>query len=261
MARSDHCPGCTAWTSRQRQPLRDVLESRCPFPQLATRFSVSRGEHVYHQGDRVRGGFSIAKGIVALERVDADGVLVILKVLQPGAFFPCSNLLDDSLYETSARALTDVSGCFVPAERLNSALHRDPDIALALLRLSSAEIRENEDTIFRLHSTDLPNRVLATLAALADEMGGQEANGDLTLTLPMSWRDMAAMVGTGPEVISRLLRRLSDAGRLSFSGRNVILHAVLIHGGKGDVKDAAFPRNRVHPKPAAVVLGNLLADG
>ena len=33
------------------------------------------------------------------------------------------------------------------------------------------------------------------------------------------------MVGTGPEVISRLLRRLADAGRLSFQGRHVTLHA------------------------------------
>ena len=248
MAQSDHCPGCTAWASRQRQPLRDVLGNRCPFPQLATRLFVSRGEHLYHQGDRIRGGFSISKGMVALERVDANGILVILKILQPGTFFPCSNLLEDGLYETSARALSDVSGCFVPAERLNGALRRDPDVALALLRLSAAEIRDHENTIFRLYSTDLPDRVLTTLAALADEMGAREANGDVTLTLPISWRDMAAMVGTGPEVISRLLRRLSNAGRLSFHGRNVTLHAAwakdaLIRGGQGDVEGTALSRN------------------
>jgi CRP/FNR family transcriptional regulator len=225
------------------------LGNRCPFPQLANRFSVSRGEHIYHQGDRVRGGFSISKGMVALERVDANGVLVILKVLQPGTFFPCSNLLDDNAYETSARALTDVSGCFVPAERLSTALRRDPDVALALLRLSSAEIRENEDTIFRLHSSDLPDRVLATLATLADEMGGQDANGDLTLTLPMSWRDMAAMVGTGPEVISRLLRRLSNAGRLSFRGRNVTLHVGLEHDAI-TLNHALEPERHLSPEKA-----------
>ena len=248
MARSDHCPDCTAWISRQRRPLREVLGQCCPFPQIASRLFVGRGEHIYHQGDRVRGGFSISKGMVAQERVDANGVLVILKILQPGTFFPCSNLLDDSLYETSARALTDVSGCFVPSERLNGALRHDPDVALALLRLSAAEIRENEDTIFRLYSTDLPDRVLATLSTLADEMGAREANGDITLTLPISWRDMAAMVGTGPEVISRLLRRLSNAGRLSFSGRKVTLHAAwvepaLIRDEQDDVKGAAFSRN------------------
>lgn len=224
MAGSGNCPGCSAWSSRQRQPIRDVLGARCPFPQLASRFTTAKGQNLYHQGDRVSGGFSIAGGMVALERVDANGALIILKILQPGAFFPCSNLLDDTLHETSARALTDVTGCFVPVGRLTAALQDDASVALALLKLCSAEIRENEDTIFRLFSTDLPDRVLGALMILADEMGAQEANGDVTLTLPMSWRDMAAMVGTGPEVISRLLRRLSNAGRLSFRGRKVTLH-------------------------------------
>ncbi|MDO8607181.1 MAG: Crp/Fnr family transcriptional regulator [Phaeospirillum sp.] len=224
MVSSGNCRNCDAWATRQRQPIRDILGSRCPFPQLSSRFSVGRGQNLFHQGDRVGGSFSLASGMVALERVDVNGALVILKILQPGAFFPCANLLGESRHETSARALSDVTGCFVPVERLTTALREDPAIGIALLKLSSAEIRENEETIFRLYSTDLPDRVLTALMTLADEMGAREDNGDITLTLPISWRDMAAMVGTGPEVISRLLRRLSDAGRISFRGRKVTLH-------------------------------------
>lgn len=234
--------------------MRDVLGSRCPFPQLANRVTIGRGETLYHQGDRVSGSFSLASGMVALERVDENGALVILKILQPGAFFPCSNLLGEALHETSARALTDVTGCFVPVERLSAALREDPSVSMALLRLSSAEIREHEETIFRLYSTDLPDRVLTALMTLADEMGAREINGDITLTLPISWRDMAAMVGTGPEVISRLLRRLSNAGRISFRGRQVTLHHAagkvasdgglrLVHRRQGDVKNGTLSRS------------------
>lgn len=224
MASSRNCCDCNAWASRQRQPLREVLGETCPFPQLANRFTLTRGQSLYHQGDRLSGVYSLASGMIALERVDEDGSLTILKILQPGAFFPCANMLGEAPHETSARALTDVTGCLVPVERLTAALREDPAITMALLRLSSAEIRENEGTIFRLCSTDLPERVLAALMTLADEMGAREANGDITVTLPISWRDMAAMVGTGPEVISRLLRRLSNAGRISFQGRKVTLH-------------------------------------
>ncbi|WP_231849023.1 Crp/Fnr family transcriptional regulator [Paramagnetospirillum magneticum] len=205
--------------------MRDVLGKRCPFPTLSSRFSLAKGKNLYHQGDLVGGAYSLATGMVALERVDEDGDLVILKILHPGSFFPCANMLGGNFHESAARALTDISGCFVPAERLTTALHDDPSVGLALLKLSAAEIRENEDAIFRLCSADLPDRVLSTLSALAAETGGHESNGDLSLDLPMSWRDLAAMVGTGPEVISRLLRRLADAGHLSFQGRHVTLHA------------------------------------
>ncbi|MBI3445222.1 MAG: Crp/Fnr family transcriptional regulator [Magnetospirillum sp.] len=221
-----NCCGCEAWSSRPREPMREILGQRCPFPRMSSKLSLAKGKNLYHQGDRVAGAYSLSTGMVALERVDEDGDLVILKILQPGAFFPCANLLGDGIHESAARALTDITACFVPADRLNAALHDDPSVSLALLKLSSAEIRENEAAIFRLCSTDLPDRVLSALAMLAQEMGERSPNGDLCLTLPMSWRDLAAMVGTGPEVISRLLRRLADAGRLSFQGRHVTLHDV-----------------------------------
>jgi CRP/FNR family transcriptional regulator len=229
------CGGCDAWQSERRRPVREAVGQHCPFPSLSAKISVPKGKCLFHQGDRVTGAFSLGTGMVALERVDEDGSMVILKILHPGSFFPCANLLDDGVHESSARALTDVTGCFVPAERLKHALLEDPNFSMALLKLSSAEIRENEDAIFRLCSSDLPDRVLSTLESLAAESGRRDANGDLSMTLPMSWRDLAAMVGTGPEVISRLLRRLAVAGRLSFRGRQVTLHA-----GSGQDSSAAI---------------------
>ena len=95
--------------------------------------------------------------------------------------------------------------------------------------MSAAEIRENEDAIFRLCSVSLPDRVLDTLTMLAEELGDQDANGDLHLTLPMAWSDFSAMVGSGPEVISRLLRRLVKSGRISFTKRHVTLHRTREH--------------------------------
>jgi CRP-like cAMP-binding protein len=220
------CSGCDTWMSPRREPMREVLGHHCPFPSLSSKISLGKGRHLYHQGDPVGGVYSLATGLVALERVDENGEMVILKILHSGAFFPSADLLGSGIHESSGRALTDITGCFVPAERLNTALHEDPSIGLALLKLSSAEIHENEDAIFRLCSADLPDRVLSTLTTLAAETGGRESNGDLSLTLPISWRDLASMVGTGPEVISRLLRRLADAGHISFHGRHVTLHTV-----------------------------------
>ncbi|CAA7627912.1 cAMP-binding protein [Candidatus Terasakiella magnetica] len=205
--------------------MRQVLGERCPFPRLSSKVRVAKGDNLYHQGDRVRGAFSLSSGMVALERVGEDGDLVILKVLQAGAFFPCADLMHDGLHTTTARALTDITACFVPSDRLKSAIKDDHALTLALLKLNSVETRENEEAIFNLCSVELPDRVLAVLTTLAIEIGHRDANGDLRVTLPMAWRDLAAMVGTGPEVISRQLRRLASAGRLSFKQRHVVLHA------------------------------------
>jgi CRP-like cAMP-binding protein len=189
-------------------------ECGCPLPQAVAEIGFDKGEHLFHQGETVRGGFSLTAGLVAIERVNEDGDLVILKVLRPGAFFPYADLFSDGQHATGARALTRVAACFVPTERLMAAM-ADPSLRASTMRQAAIEARETEDIIYRLCAADLGERVLAVLRQLAGE-----AN---ILDLPISWRDVAAMVGTGPEVMSRTLRKLAEAGRLSFRGRRVDL--------------------------------------
>lgn len=197
----------------------------CPMPHAVAEMAFAKGAHLFHQGDAVRGGFSLTSGLVAQERVNEDGEMVILKVLHAGAFFPCADLFTDGQHSTGARALTEVSACFIPTERLMASL-ADPTIRAMVLRRGGEEARASEDIIFRLCAGDLGERILAVLRQLA-ETEPHHADGSQSFTLPLSWRDVAAMVGTSPEVLSRTLRKLTEAGHLAFAGRRVTLFAPL----------------------------------
>lgn len=198
-------------------------ECGCPLPQAVAELAFPKGRHFFHQGDPVRGAFSLTTGLVALERVNEDGEMVILKLLRPGALFPCADLFADGVHGTGARAVTDAGACFLPMDRLNTALG-DPAIRNALMRHGCTEMREDESLIFRLCASDLGERILALLRELAADTE-EAADGSRSLLLPLSWRDIAAMVGTSPEVLSRTLRRLAEAGRLAFTGRRITLAA------------------------------------
>lgn len=192
----------------------------CPLGMAVADLSFPKGGHLFLQGDPARGLYSLTGGLVALERVNEDGEIVILKLLKPGALFPCADLFSDG-HTTGARALTDTTVCFIPEERLLVAV-QDPLVGNAIMRCGCEEARQNEEIIFRLCAADLGQRILAVLQDLAAGTK-PDADGSLTWVLPVSWRDISAMVGTSPEVLSRTLRKLSDAGRLNFSGRQVTL--------------------------------------
>ncbi|HSV28356.1 MAG TPA: Crp/Fnr family transcriptional regulator, partial [Candidatus Omnitrophota bacterium] len=177
------------------------------------------------QGDRVKGAYSLRTGLVALERVNEAGELVVLKLLQGGAFFPCADLFAGGLHGASARAMAPSSACFVPADRLTALMTANAGLGFEIAKRGCEEARENEDIIFRLCSGDLAERVLGMLESLGREAGDPAADGTLTFVLPISWRDLAGMVGTSPEVMSRLLRKMTDAGRLTVEGRTVTLSA------------------------------------
>jgi CRP/FNR family transcriptional regulator len=199
----------------------------CPFPTAVRNLRFGRGEHLYHQGDPVEGAFSLLSGLVVHERVDENGELVILRLLSPGSLFPYSGLFGPSAHHSSARALSAVTVCFVPTAALVGAVAANPRLGLALLQRGCEELRHNEDAIFRLCCNGVPERLMAVLESLAERMGERLSGGDVALTLPVSWRELAAMVGSGPEVVSRQLRRLSGEGRLSYRGHRVVLHRTL----------------------------------
>jgi CRP-like cAMP-binding protein len=218
---NDHCERLDHIQGTSHRPLigRDCT---CPFPQSIATLAFTKGQYLFHQGDPVRGAVSLTAGLVALERVDENGAVVIIKLLKPGAFFPCADLFADGIHGTGARALTDVAACFVTAARLMAAL-AEPELRQLVMRRSGEEARADEDTIFRLCSGDLAERVLAIIEALAEEQGDSDAAGWINVRMPLPWRDVAAMVGTSPEVMSRLLKRLTEAGRVIVTGREVRL--------------------------------------
>lgn len=188
---------------------------------------LNAGAILFHQGAPVIGGYRLDSGLVALERVAEDGTRAVLKIIRPGSIFPCADLLGGETHSSGARALTKVALNVVTAERLRRAAESDALLAHALMRQALDDARESEDIIFTLCHADLGERVLGILRTLASECGRPGTAGATILSLPMSWRDLAGMLGTCPEVMSRLLRKLAKTGRLGFKGRIVTLPALV----------------------------------
>ncbi|MGE5547261.1 MAG: Crp/Fnr family transcriptional regulator [Solirubrobacterales bacterium] len=219
-------PGCERSRTdapRHRPGIGRDTSGCCPFPTAVADLSWQKGEHLFHQGDRVCGVYSLRSGLVALERVNEDGELVVLKLLLPGAFFPCADLFSDGVHGNTARAVADATACFVPAERLVAMLGSDARLGFEMAKRGCEEARENEDIIFRLCSGDMAERVLALVESLGDDAGEVGPDGSVSFTMPINWRDLAAMVGTSPEVMSRTVRKLAQSGRLAVEGRRVRL--------------------------------------
>lgn len=192
----------------------------CPFHHASAPIHFARGDFLFHQGDDLRGAIHLNAGLVALERVGEDGRLVVLKVLRPPALFPCADLFADAPHASTARALTDGRGCLIPRDQMLAGM-ANPATRTMLLKCSAAEARDAEDAVFRLCSGDLSEQVLAALSQVIDQP--VEEDGSIHGVLPLCWRDLAAMVGTSPEVMSRTLRKLEDKGRLKVKGRAVTL--------------------------------------
>lgn len=180
------------------------------------------GESIYRQGQCASGLFVLASGTAKLVRATVHGRDVVTDVLAPDEGFGTLDVLGQPVHTESAEAVTASCALEIPAEVLENAMSRHPGLARAVLAEVLRRLEKAQQTIRRLAADPVEQRVAAALLALADKLGTAE-RGTLTLEVPLTRADFAALTGTTPETVSRVMSRLRDEGILATGRRWTIV--------------------------------------
>lgn len=187
---------------------RDTVEG------IETRMRVrayDEGEVIYHARTPADALFILATGKVKVLRTALGGPDVLVDVVTPGAMFGSVAALGHTTYPDTAQALTVSCALRISASDFRAVLEEHPRIALAVLDDLAVRLEEAQQTVRRLSSGTVEQRVASALLALADKVG--EPRGDsVLLQLPLTRSDLAAMTGTTTESVSRVLSRLRRQG-------------------------------------------------
>jgi len=193
------------------------------FPQLSSACCEYRKRHsVFLQGDAVGTVHYLASGMVGLERLDEDGRMSIVRVLKPGTLFGWSDLLGGGIHRNSAVALQTSRIAAITADRFVTALQTEDRLAAALFRQAAAQVDEAEDHILRLSTLGVPDRLYSALCSLAGP-AAPAPDGTVEFRVPLMKRELAALIGTSPEGVSRGIRRLEELDVARFRGARVKL--------------------------------------
>lgn len=175
------------------------------------------GESLYSAGDPATSLFVLASGKVKLVRQGLDGAQALVDVVTPGRLFGTLTTLGEPTYPDTAEALTVACALAISADDFRAVMSRYPPVALAVLDDVAQRLEESRQAVRRLSSGTVEQRVAATLLALADTLGERRGDGVL-LQLPLTRNDLAAMTGSTPESVSRVMSRLRRDGVVD-SGR------------------------------------------
>lgn len=76
-----------------------------------------------------------------------------------------------------------------------------------------------ENDLFEARTTGVRARLLHVLLIFYEQNGNYEPENGYTVDIPISRQDLAALVGTAPETISRTIRKLQNEGVVRFQGQ------------------------------------------
>jgi len=177
-----------------------------------------RGNIIFHESNKGNGVYCIYKGVVKLYKTGIDGREQIIRFAKEGDIIGYRSVLSNESACTSAKAINDVSLCFIPAKAFYTLVQDNRDFSLNLIQLSCKELGEANKFILDLAQKNVRER-LAEVLLLLDETFGRDENGNLKVNLTRE--EIANIVGTATESTIRLLSEFKKNKLIELNGRNI----------------------------------------
>ena len=123
----------------------------------------------------------------------------------------------------TAEVLLPAHICFIERGLVQRLLTQNPSLGTRFLDRAISELTETEDQILRSATQVAMTRAIHMLLVLYERFGRETEAGEHILDLPVSRKDLAALIGITPESMSRTVRRLEMENFARFDGRRVQL--------------------------------------
>jgi CRP-like cAMP-binding protein len=198
--------------------------------QIAVEKKVNKGEILFSEGDEGKGFFVIAEGRLKVFKVSPEGKEQILHILGPGQPFGEVSVFAGQRFPANAQALENSRVFFLPRAAIVNLIAANPSLALNMLAVMSKKLRQFAVQIENLSLKEMPARLASYLIYLAEEHGVDDV-----ITLKISKGQLASILGTIPETLSRIFAKLSGQNLIRVEGKKII---VLDRAGLEDL--AAF---------------------
>ena len=188
-----------------------MAERRCP-----------KGEVLFFEGEAGDSLYIVTSGTVKVYRVAEDGREKTLALLGAGEFFGEMALLDEGPRSAIAETLEPTTLYQLHRSDFLGTLTENPSIALQIIRVLSLRIRQTNAHVMDIVFRDVRGRVASTLGELCSRHGVSTEAG-VRIELKLTHQELANLVGTARETVSRILAELQDAHCLTVDGRYLVL--------------------------------------
>ncbi len=202
------------------------------------RHRYAKGELIFQQGDPGGTLYVIATGTVKIALSAPDGRELLLALLGPGDFFGELSLLDGAPRSADAIAQEDCQLLLLRRENFLAFLNGHPEATKSLLRVLARRLRATDEVVHEAAFLDLPGRVARLLLRLGQTHGRPEQDG-VVLGLRLTHAELASMVGSSRESISRLLKHWQRQGLIRYHAGLLTLVRPEVFYESGQVEEEA----------------------
>lgn len=196
-----------------------TAEQQAVVAELARPVRVKADQQIFMQGQRNAPLIVVHEGAVKLVRTSRDGRERVVRVLHEGDFSGEASLLTGARPDYSAVALSDTEACSFRPEDFAKLLAKHPQVGLSMMGVLSRRLQESQELLDQVTNQSVDVRIANYLLGLE----ARPSEDGIRVTLPILKKDIASLLGTTPESLSRALKRLTRQGLITPSGSDILL--------------------------------------
>jgi len=173
-----------------------------------------KGQIIFSEGEDGSGFYLVLRGRVKVFKLSPEGKEQILHILGPGEPVGEVAVLSGELFPANAQAMEESRLLFFPKEAFVEMIRKDPSVALRMLGVLAKRLRKFTMLIEDLSLKEVPGRLASYL--LGQDLGGNGPNKPFVLEIPKA--QLASLLGTIPETLSRILSRMAAEELIQLDG-------------------------------------------
>lgn len=181
--------------------------------------SYEAGQTVLEAGDDAPEVYFVVQGMLRVTTRSVGGHEIILNEIGPGTLFGEIAAIDGAKRSAGIVALTKTQVCVIAAGPFMEFALSTRQATLHLMKTLASLVREKDKRIFELSVLATRPRLIALLLRLARPREG----AGMIVSPPRPHHELAAMIGTRREVVTRTLAGLHRDGLLETTRGGLLL--------------------------------------
>jgi len=177
---------------------------------------------LFIEGQQPRGVFVLCTGKVKLSTSSSEGKTLITKISSAGDVLGLNAAISNHPYEVTAEMIAPGQANFIPRDALLKFLREHGEVALRVAEQLSQNYYTAHEEIRTLGLASSPGERFAKLL-LSWYPDAANPNGNAQIKLTLTHEEIAAMIGTTRETVSRLFSDFKKKQLLQVKGSTLVI--------------------------------------
>lgn len=191
--------------------------------EITVMFKLEPQERIIYDPQHANAIWMIKEGLLTLTYGDSEGKDATVMLLCPGDLFGAIGDQINLDYSQNVVALKPTVLCRMTQQQMEVLLHKYPELGYRLTKFSWRRIARLQQRLAEIMTKSVKVRLATLLLNLSEEFGEAKPDGTRSVGLTVTHDDLARLVGSSREMVSKVMGGFRDQGWIRSSRKQIDL--------------------------------------